>query len=388
VDRIYLDHNATTPVDPRVRAAMEPALGELFGNPSSLHFHGQRARAALDEARAEIAALIAATPAEIVLTSGGTEADNLALRGAAAGAPPTRRRVLYSPIEHHAVLKAAAALAEAGFAPEPLRVGREGRVDLEDLQARVDERTLLVAVMLANNETGVVQPVGEAAALAHAKGALLLCDAVQAAGKLKIDVSALGVDLLALSAHKVYGPKGAGALYVRRGTAMKSLLRGGAQERNRRAGTENVPAAVGFGRAAVLARESLEAAVPRVGALRDALEARLLAIPGSRVNGGGVRVCNTTNVSFAGCDAERLLLALDLRGLSVSTGAACAAGGIEPSHVLQAMGLGPEQVQASLRFSLGRGTTEAEVEQAGRIVADVVERHRAAASTRTGAARS
>jgi cysteine desulfurase len=232
--------------------------------------------------------------------------------------------------------------------------------------------------MLANNETGVVQPVAEAARLARGRGALVHCDAVQAASKLPIDVRALDVDLLTLSAHKVYGPKGVGCLYVRRGTPMAPLVRGGAQERNRRAGTENVAGLVGFGVAAALAREGLESEALRVAALRDRLEERLLAIPGARRNGDGPRVPNTTNASFEGVDAEALLIALDLEGVAASTGAACAAGGLEPSHVLRAMGLPPERVQSSLRLSLGRSTTEADVDRAAGIIASVVARQRKA----------
>ena len=230
--------------------------------------------------------------------------------------------------------------------------------------------------MLANNETGVLQPVAEAARLAHARGALVHCDAVQAAGKVVVDVRALDVDLLTLSAHKIYGPKGVGCLYVRRGTPLAALVRGGGQERNRRAGTENVAGIVGFGTAAVLAGESLRSDAVRVAALRDQLEARLLAIPGAERNGEGPRAPNTTNVSFGGLDAETLLIALDLEGVAVSTGAACAAGGIEPSHVLRAMGLPPERVQSSLRLSLGRTTTQSDIAYAAEVIAAVVARHR------------
>jgi cysteine desulfurase len=260
-----------------------------------------------------------------------------------------------------------------------VRARADGLIDLDDLRARLDERTALVAVMLANNETGTIQPLAEVVRLAHEKGALVHCDAVQAAGKIRVDVRELPVDLLAISAHKIYGPKGAGALFVRRGTRLKPWLRGGAQERNRRAGTENVPAIVGLGRAAALAREEAGAETERLAALRDRLEERLLALPGARRNGGGPRVPNTCNVSFEGADAESLLMALDLMGLAVSTGAACAAGAIEPSHVLRAMGMPLEQVQGSLRFSLGRATTAAQVDRASELVAEALERQRRAA---------
>jgi cysteine desulfurase len=379
VERIYLDHNATTPLDPRVLEAMVSVLRAGFGNASSLHWFGQRARAAVDEARGEVAALVGAAPAEVVFTGSGTEADNLALRGVAAAAREPRRKILYSAVEHHAVVHTARALAEEGVPVQAVRVTAGGMLDLDDLRAKLDERTALVAVMHANNETGLVQPVAEVVHLAHERGAMVHSDAVQAAGKLPLDVRALGVDLLALSAHKIYGPQGVGALYVRRGTRMKALLRGGAQERNRRAGTENVAGIVGLGRAAALAARDLAAEASRLAPLRDRLESRLLAVPGARRNGDGPRVPNTANVSFERTEAESLLLALDLQGLAVSTGAACAAGAMEPSHVLRAMGLPPERVQGSVRFSLGRSTTEEQVDRAAEMVAAAVARQRESA---------
>jgi cysteine desulfurase len=379
VERIYLDHNATTPLDPRVLEAMVPVLREGFGNASSLHWFGQRARAAVDEARGEVAALVGASPAEIVFTGSGTEADNLALRGVAAAGREPRRKILYSAVEHHAVVHTARALAEEGVPVEAVRVNADGVLDLDDLRAKLDERTALVAVMHANNETGLLQPMAEVVRMAGERGALVHCDAVQAAGKVPLDVRALGVDLLALSAHKIYGPQGVGALFVRRGTRMKPFLRGGAQERNRRPGTENVAGIVGLGRAAALAAKALAADASRAAALRDRLESRLLTIEGARRNGEGPRVPNTVNVSFERTEAESLLLALDLEGLAVSTGAACAAGAMEPSHVLRAMGLSPERVQGSVRFSLGRSTTEAEVDRAAELVAAAVARQRATA---------
>lgn len=374
--RIYLDHNATTPVAPEVVEAMLPFLRETYGNPSSLHWFGQQARAALDGARAEVAALVGGQPAEVVFTSGGTEADNAALHGVATAAREGRRQVLYSAIEHHAVTNAARALARSGVPVEAVRARADGQVDLEDLEARLGEATVLVALMAANNETGVLQPVAEAVRLAHARGALVLCDAVQAAGKTALDVAALGVDLLALSAHKLGGPKGVGALWVRRGTRLEAWVRGGSQERSRRAGTENVAGIVGMGRAAVLARSRLGTEPLRLAALRDDLERRLLLLPGAAVNGTAPRIPNTLNVSFAGVEAESLLLALDLAGVAVSTGAACAAGTVEPSHVLRAMGLPPERVQSSVRFSLGHGNTAEEVVAAAAAVAEAVARQR------------
>ncbi len=278
MERIYLDHNASTPLDPRVLEAMLPVLRDGFGNPSSLHWYGQQARALLDEARAQVARLIGATPSEIVFTASGTEADNMALRGAlgvikqgqaAGGSREPRRKIVYSAIEHHAVVNTAKALAEEGWPVEVVRVGADGLVDLEDLRAKVDATTALVAVMRANNETGVIQPVDEVARIAHAAGALVHCDGVQAAGKIPVDVRALDVDTLALSAHKFYGPKGVGVLYVKRGTRLQPWARGGSQERNRRAGTENVAGIVGLGRAAALAADDLPAEAPRLEALRE-----------------------------------------------------------------------------------------------------------------------
>jgi cysteine desulfurase len=376
MDRIYLDHNATTPLDPSALEAMVAVLREGFGNPSSLHWFGQRARAAVEEARAEVARLVGASPAEIVLTGSGTEADNLALRGVAAKARAPRRKIVCTAIEHHAVLHTLKALEEEGWPVERVRVTPEGLVDLDDLRARLDDGTALLSVMLANNETGVLQPVAEAARIARERGVLVHCDAVQAAGKVPLAVADLGVDLLSVSAHKFYGPKGVGALYVRRGTPMEPLLRGGGQERNRRAGTENVAGVAGMGRAAAVAHASLASDAVRLGALRDRLEGTLLALPGARRNGDGPRVANTTSLSFEGADAEGLVMALDLEGIAVSTGAACAAGGTAPSHVLAAMGLPAARVQASLRFSLGRGTTEAQVDRAAGSVAVCLERQR------------
>ncbi|HEY2944812.1 MAG TPA: aminotransferase class V-fold PLP-dependent enzyme [Vicinamibacteria bacterium] len=355
---------------------MLPILRDGFGNPSSLHWFGQQARAAVDTAREQVAALVGASPGEIVFTGSGTEADNAALRGAAGAAREPRRKVVYSAIEHHAVMNTAKALAEEGFPVESARARADGRVDLDDLRARVDDRTAVVAVMLANNETGVVEPVDEVVRIARERGALVHCDAVQAAGKIPVDVRALDVDTLALSAHKIYGPKGVGALYVKRGTRLKALVRGGSQERNRRAGTENVPGIVGLGRAAELAREDMGPESSRLSGLRDRLEARLLAIPGAQRNGEAPRVPNTANLSFAGVEAESLVMALDLAGVAVSTGAACAAGAVEPSHVLRAMGLPLERVQASLRFSLGRGTTEEHVDRAAKLIAEAVDKQR------------
>lgn len=362
--RAYFDHNATTPPDPAVVEAVVRALRDVYGNASSVHHFGQRAKGLLDEARSAVADLIAAEPAEIVFTSGGTEADNLALRGAAEALEAGgRRHLIASAIEHEAVLNTVKALTRRGWTSTLLRVGPSGVLEPGALEAALTPHTAIVSVMHANNEIGTIQPIAELAWLAHAHGALFHTDAVQSVAKIPVDVRALGVDLLSLSAHKFNGPKGAGALWVRRGTRMMSILTGGRHERNRRAGTENVPGIAGLGAAALLARRKLDTEPARVGALRDRLEAGVLtSVEGTAVNGTGPRVPNTTNISFDGVEAESLLIALDLEGFAVSTGSACSSGTLEPSHVLRAMGLPAHRTQNSLRFSLGAGNTEAEVD--------------------------
>lgn len=381
---IYLDHAATTPVDPEVLDAMLPYLREDFGNPSSLHRFGQRARGAIDEARAKVAALMGARDSEIVFTGSGTEADNMAIIGATlAGAAreegTERKDLVTSAIEHHAVLRSSKWLPRSEHNVTMARVGESGQIDLEDLEGLVDHATALVSIMFANNETGVIQPIPEVVRIARARGALVHTDAVQGLGKVPIDVRRLDVDLLTASAHKIHGPKGVGALYVRSGTRMIALVRGGSQERNRRAGTENVAAIAGFGRAAELAHSRLFGDAKRVAGLRDRLEAALIAAGrGTVVRNGSPegRICSTTSLSFEGVSGEDLLIALDLAGIAVSTGAACAAGSPEPSHVLEAMGLSRDRVSGSLRFSLGRGTTEEEIERTVETVTAAVERLR------------
>ena len=363
--RIYLDHNATTPPAPPVVDAVARAMHELFGNPSSVHAFGQDARAALDAARADVAALVGAASAEVVFTGGGTEAINFAIRGAATALEASERReIIASSIEHEAVLQTGRALSRRGWTLTLLPVGASGIVDPAALEAVVSNRTALVSIMLANNEIGTVQPIARLAQIAHERGAIVHCDAVQAAGKIPIDVHALGVDLLSLSGHKFYGPKGTGALWIRRGTRLAPLLTGGRQERNRRAGTENLPGLVGLGVAANLAREGV-ADARRLGELRDRLEHGVLErVPGSAVNGAREpRVPNTTNISFERVEAESLLIALDLEGIAVSTGSACSSGTLEPSHVLKAMGLGSSRAQSSLRFSLGTSNTDEQVDR-------------------------
>ena len=376
---IYLDHNATTPLAPPVLDAMVRVLREDFGNPSSVHVFGQRAKALMDEARSQVAALIGAEPSEIVFTSGGTEADNFALRGLADAAEPLgKKHLVTSAIEHEAVLATAKALTRRGWSVTHLAADPAGYVRPETLDAALRPDTACVSVMHANNEVGTVQPVAELAALARARGVAFHTDAVQSVGKLPVDVSALGVDLLSLAAHKFHGPKGAGALWIRRGMRLFASQTGGRQERNRRAGTENVPAVVGFGVAARLARERLAVEIPRLSGLRDRLEAGILGrVTGTAVNGGpGPRVPNTSNVSFEGVEAESLLIALDLEGIAVSTGSACSSGTLEPSHVLRAMGCSPHRTQNSLRFSLGAGTTDTEIDHVVEVLPRLVDRLR------------
>jgi cysteine desulfurase len=384
----YLDYNATTPVDSTVLDAMLPYLREDFGNAGSVHSAGQRARGAVDHARESVAALLGAKPAEIVFTSGGTESDNLALFGIVAASTKPRKHVIATAIEHHAVLNACQSLEKRGVEVTYIRAGRDGIVDPEDIRRAVRPETILISAMYANNELGTVQPIEEIGRIAAEAEVYFHCDAVQSAGKLPIDVNPLGVDLLSISAHKIYGPKGIGALYVRSGTPIEPQFHGGHHERDRRPGTENVPGIVGLGRAAELARERLAEDSKRISALRDRLEAALLnSAPGIRVNGNRVhRTPNTTNVTFPGASGESLLIALDLQGVACSTGAACASGAIEPSHVLTAIGLSPEDARSTLRFSLGRPTTAEEIDYAIGIIPAVVERLRALSPLSTATA--
>ena len=363
--RIYFDHNATTPVDPAVAQAMAEALVEDFGNPSSVHHFGQRAKARLDDARSDVATLINGEPSEVVFTSGGTEADNLALRGAAEALEPTgRRHLVASAIEHEAVLVTLKALARRGWSISLLPVDATGIVRPEALEACLRDDTAIVSVMHANNEIGTIQPIAELARLAHSRGALMHTDAVQSVAKVPVDVRALGVDLLSLSAHKFNGPKGAGALWIKRGTRLTAHMTGGKHERTRRAGTENVPAIAGLGVAARLARTKLGSEPGRLATLRNGLEEAVLArVTGTAINGAREpRVPNTTNISFDGVEAESLLIALDLEGIAVSTGSACSSGTLEPSHVLRAMGLPAHRTQNSIRISLGAGNTAEQID--------------------------
>ena len=360
---IYFDHNASTPVRPEVAAVMTAALRDLHGNPSSAHREGQRARAAVERAREQVAGLVNAHPDDVVFTSGGTEGDHLALLGAAWARGGTGGRIAISSVEHHAVHGASEVLGDQGWAIDHLPVGRDGRAALETVALRAD--TVLVSLMLANNETGVLQPVREMAQRAHGAGARIHCDAVQAAGKVPVDFRALEVDYLVLSAHKIGGPKGAGAVIVRRDAPLSPLFRGSGHERGRRGGTENLTGIVGFGTAAEWAARDLDAEGHRLRSLRDRLEAGLREIdPASVVHGHEApRLPNTVNVSFPGARSDHLLMALDARGFAVSAGAACASGAVEPSPVLSAMGVARELAICAVRLSMGRTTAAGDVER-------------------------
>jgi cysteine desulfurase len=379
VNRIYLDHNATTPVAPACVDAMAAALREDYGNPSSVHHFGQKAKAVIDEARSRVAELINADPSEVVFTGGGTESDNAAIRGAAEALEQAgRRQLVASTIEHEAVLNTVKALGRRGFEVGWLPVGDTGVMDPEALRPLVGDRTAVVSVMHANNEVGTIQPVTDLARVAKAAGALVHVDAVQSAGKIPLDVKALGADLVSISAHKFYGPKGVGALWIRRGVRLVATSTGGRHERGRRAGTENVAGIVGMGIAARLARAHQASEAVRQAALRDRLEEGILrAVSGTVVNGQrDRRVPNTTNISFDRVEAESLLIGLDLAGIAVSTGSACSSGTLEPSHVLKAMGFQPHRTQNSIRFSLGAANTEADVDRTIAVLPGIVEKLR------------
>jgi cysteine desulfurase len=379
LQRIYFDHNATTPVLPEVVDRMAAVLRTDFGNPSSVHHFGQQAKSRLDEARTAVATLIGADPGEVVFTSGGTESDNFAIRGAAEALEVTgRRHVIASAIEHEAVINTLKALARRGWSTTLLPVDQSGIVSVDALRDALTDQTAIVSVMHANNEIGTVQPIAQLARLARERGALFHTDAVQSAGKLPVAVKALGVDLLSISAHKFYGPKGVGALWIRRGLRLSALMTGGRHERSRRAGTENVAGIVGMGVAAQLAVAKMQAEAERLAPLRDRLEEGILAgVPGTQVNGArSPRVANTTNISFDRVEAESLLIALDLAGVAVSTGSACSSGTLEPSHVLKAMGFPDHRTKNSIRFSLGMHNTGADVERVIAIVPGIVEKLR------------
>jgi cysteine desulfurase len=378
MNRVYLDFNATTPVEPEVLDAMLPYFSAEFGNAASIHTPGQRARGAVETAREQVAAIIGARPQEIVFTSGGTESDNHAIFGIVEAAGGREKHVITSAIEHEAVLNACQALEKRGVRVTYLPTDREGLIDLDGLRRAINAETVLVTIMHANNELGIIQPLEEIGRTAKEADVHFHTDAVQSAGKIPIDVNALQVDLLSISGHKLYAPKGIGALYVRGGTRLRQLLYGGHHQRGFRPGTENVAGIVGLGKAAEIARKSLAEDTQRISALRDQLQQGLLhRVPQSRVNGGGApRTPNTTNLVFPDVEGEALLIALDLKGLACSTGAACSSGAVEPSHVLTAIGLPPEEARASLRFSLGRHTTLADIDFALNVVPAAVARLR------------
>ncbi|MGA8539001.1 MAG: cysteine desulfurase family protein [Terriglobales bacterium] len=370
IRRVYLDNNATTPVLPEVMEAMRPYFGERFGNASSIHHHGQETRAAVERARESVAALLGCRASEIVFTSGGTEADNLAVFGLVRSGD----HVVTSTIEHHAVLNTCKHLQATGCEVTYIPVDGRGMVDPADVKRAIRPNTKLITTMFANNETGVVQSVAEIGKIAAEADVYFHTDAVQAAGKIPVNVNEIGCDLLTISGHKLHGPQGVGALYVRKGTQLQAMLQGGSHERSRRAGTENVPGIVGLGKAAEMAITGFERGDNiKMAAARDRLEKELLEIEATGMNGEGApRVPNTTNIYFDGIDGEALVIALDLKGLAVSTGAACSSGAIEPSHVLTAMGLSRDRAKASIRFSLGKQNTAEDVDFAWGLVRGTV----------------
>jgi cysteine desulfurase len=373
--RVYLDNNATTPVLPEVLEAMRPYFAEHFGNASSIHHHGQETRAAVERARESVAALLGCRPSEVVFTSGGTEGDNLAISGLTRAGD----HVISSTIEHHAVLNSCKHLEAMGCEVTYIPVDGRGLVDPDDVRRALRPNTRLITIMMANNETGVLQPVEEIGKIAAEADVYFHTDAVQAAGKMPIEVKRLACDLLSISGHKLHAPQGVGAIYVGKGTVLQPMFYGGSHERSRRAGTENVPGIIGLGKAAELAREALERGdLARMSAMRDRIEQAILSeVDATGVNGKGApRVPNTTNIHFDYIEGEALVIALDLKGLAVSTGAACSSGAIEPSHVLTAMGLPPEIARASLRFSLGKQNTPDDIEFALALVPQTVARLR------------
>lgn len=381
--RVYMDANATTPLLPEVMEAMRPYWMEHFANASSIHQDGQLGRRAVEQAREMLARFFHCQPAEVVFNSGGTEGDNTAIFGLLKAGD----HFITTSIEHSAVLQAAERVAQRGVETTFVAPQRSGLIDPEEIRRAVRPETRLISVMLANNETGVIQPVEEIGKIAAEVGAYFHIDAVQGAGKIPFDVRRFGCHLLSISAHKMHGPKGVGAMYVRRGTPLEPLLVGGSHERRRRAGTENVPGIVGLGKAAELAMHSLEdGTMERVAALRDRLEAGILELDGTGVNGGpdAPRAANTTNIWFDQVEGEALVIALDLKGVAVSGGSACHSGATEPSHVLMAMGLDKNRARASLRFSLLKTATEADVDRVLRVVPEAVERLRALSPVAAG----
>jgi cysteine desulfurase len=377
--RIYLDYAATTPVHPDVLQTMLPYFTESYGNPSSIHYFGQDAKVAMGRARESVAALINARPEEIVFTSGGSEADNLAIKGVAFALEEKGKHIITSAIEHHAVLESLHFLEKRGFRVTYLPVDRYGVVDPRDVEAAIENDTILISIMHANNEVGTIQPIEEIGAIAKQRGVYLHTDAVQTVGHVPIDVNEMNIDLLSTSAHKLYGPKGIGALYVRKGTRLVSLIHGGEQERRRRASTENIPGIVGFGKAAEIALAEMEEESARITALRDRLiEGLLTHIDDARLNGHPTqRLPNNVNVSVKYIEGESMLLNLDMESIGASTGSACSSGTLEPSHVLLALGLSHEEAHGSLRFSLGIESTDEDVDRVLEVLPSIVSKLRA-----------
>ncbi len=361
--RVYLDHNATTPLDPRVFRVMEPYLKEYFGNSSSPHYYGQLAKQALEESRRIVALVIGGKPEEIIFTSGGTEADNLALRGIAYHKGRRKGHIITSSIEHHAIIKTCNVLEKDGFIITYLPVDSQGRIDPDEVKKSIRKDTILISVILANNETGVIEPVADIARIAREYGIPFHSDAVQAVGKIAVDVNTLGTDLLSLSAHKIYGPKGIGALFVKDGLPLSPMLTGGHHEQELRAGTENVAAIVGFAHSLKIAVEEMNTYQTKVSNLRNRLESQLLQrIDQVEIHSAKAeRLPHTSSIGFASVEAESILLHLDLQGIAASSGSACTTGNPEPSHVLLAMGISPEIAQGTIRITLGRENTEEEV---------------------------
>lgn len=377
--RVYLDHSATTPVRPEVLEEMLPFLKDQFGNPSTIYSWGRQARSAVEEARTRVAKLIGAQPEEIVFTSGGTEADNMALIGVAYANQKKGNHIITSSIEHHAVLDTAQYLKRQGFEVTFLPVTPEGLVRVEDVAEALTDKTILISIMHVNNEVGTIQPIREIGKLARERGVIFHTDAVQSVGKIPVNVDELNVDLLSASAHKIYGPKGVGCLYIRKGTRIQPLLHGGGQERKRRAGTENVAGIVGFGKAAELAGLELESEAPRLKRLRDKLiDGVLHRIDEVQLNGDRERRSPiNANFSFRYVEGESILLSLDMKGIAASSGSACTSGSLDPSHVLLAMGIPHEIAHGSVRMTLGRDNTEEDIDYVLEVLPEIIERLRA-----------
>ena len=376
--QIYMDYNATTPVRMEVLEAMLPFFSEKFGNPSSVHWGGRQVKGAIEEAREHVARLVNCDPSEVIFTAGGSEADNMAVKGVAAGLLPKGNHILTTQVEHPAVINTCRYLERTGYEVTWLHVDDRGLPDLEEVERSITDRTILISAMYANNETGVLLPVEKIGELAARRGVYFHCDAVQAAGRIPVDCRAMNIQLLSLSGHKLYAPKGVGALIVRKGVKAFPLIHGGSQERSRRAGTENVPGIVAFGKACELAADGMACEADRLENLRDRLEQKIAQrVKGIKINGhSGPRLPNTSNISFSGVAADSLLLSLDLEGVAVSSGAACGSGTLKVSHVLAAMGLPSELAKGSIRFSLGRGNSEADVDRVLDILPGIVDRLR------------